>query len=108
MTSVQDTIDAGPDVAMPEEPEPLDHRYRRWRYGNPWVLGEVARTTRELWEATGRKPTIAQVWEELRGRVHTNGHPYRWNNSYRALAARDVMALYPDLDGVFRLRERRA
>lgn len=106
MTAEQLALDAQPTVAHDGRRPPLDVRYRDWLAANPAALAEVARTTRDLAATTGRRPTIARVWEELRDRVHTTGQPFRWDNSYRALAARDVMELYPDLAGVFRLRRR--
>lgn len=106
MTVEQLSLDAQPTVKMPARPETLDQRYARWLRENPGMLDEIARTTRELRAVTGRAPTIAKVWEELRDRVWTTGEPFRWDNSLRALAARDVMDRYPDLAGVFRLRRR--
>ena len=86
----------------------LEERWRLFKAEHPYALAEVARTTRELMEISGRKPTVARVWEELRERIRTSGEPYRWDNSYRAFAAREVMEAYPDLDGVFRTRRSRA
>lgn len=106
MSAEQMTIDAAGEVDVPRTP--LPERYEAWKAANPHALTEVARTTRELWNATGRKPTIARVWEELRDRVYTTGEPYRWDNSFRSFAARDVMDLHPDLAGTFRTRRSKA
>lgn len=106
MITEQLTLDASPEVAPPPRP-PLEDRWTAFKTEHPWALGEIARVTREL-TSDGRAPTIARVWEELRTRVWTSGDPYRWDNSFRAFAARDVMASYPDLDGTFRTRRSRA
>lgn len=100
------TLDSAPVVDVARSP--LEARYRHWLAANPWVLDEVARTTRQLIAATGTHPTIAQVWEELRHRHHTAGDTYRFNNSWRAFASRDVMDRHPDLAGVFRVRRSKA
>lgn len=105
MTAEQLTLDAAPDVTGSSVPS-LDDRYRIWLADNPTVLDEIAATARQL-RTAGKRVSINRCFEEMRERVHTVGDKYVLNNSYRALAARDVMGHYPDLNGMFRLRERR-
>ena len=39
--------------------------------------------------------------------IETGDHNLKMNNNYTALAARDLMREYPELDGFFQLRERK-
>lgn len=109
MTAEQLTLDSAPVVDPPVPPRPLslDDRYRRWVEDNPHVLDEIADTARQLSDR-GKRLSINRCFEEMRERVHTVGDEFVMNNSYRAPAARDVMARHADLAGVFETRRRKA
>lgn len=74
---------------------------------NPWLLGEVVRTLRQLWDA-GKRPSMNRCWEEMRERVHTTGSEYRMDNTWRAPAARHVIRTHPEFAGVIEARRSRA
>lgn len=73
---------------------PLDERYRLWIADNPTILDEFAATARQLIDA-GKRCSINRIFEECRERVHTVGDEYVLNNSFRAFAARDLIASRP-------------
>jgi hypothetical protein len=73
---------------------------------NPWLVGEVVRTLRQLVDA-GKRPSLNRAFEEMRERVHTTGSEYRMNNTWRAPAARHVIRLHPEFATVIETRRSR-
>lgn len=76
---------------------PVEDRWRAFVSENPHAQPEIVATCRQLHDQGVARVTIAVVWEELRTRVRTNGHPYRWDNSLRAPAAAWLRLMHPDL-----------
>lgn len=85
---------------------PPAEQWHLFKGDNPHVLPEIRCTAVQLLDA-GRRCSINRVFEEMRERVHTIGDEYRLNNSFRAPAARDAMATYPELADVFETRQAR-
>ena len=96
----------------------MDRLEREWldfREKNPGLIADLVRIARRLLaeaRARGQKPKrlpIALVWETARfeGKaVNPDGSPYRWNNTHRALAARAVARVDPELGSLIRVRAR--
>ena len=88
-------------------PSKLLAAWEECKEAQPGLLPELARLAREL-KAMGRnRYSINGLFEILRWETrHTTGDlQLKINNNHRAFAARDLMQLYPDLEGFFALRE---
>lgn len=74
---------------------------------NPHVERQLVALARELVERGHRTIGIAMLFEVLRWQyaLHTIGDTFRLNNNYRSRYARRLMDRYPDLAGVFELRQ---
>lgn len=84
----------------------LDMDFEDFHAANPHVYDLLCELSRDLLRAGGT-PTIKGVYEVARHRLSVESNTdYKLNNNYTALYARRIMANEPDLDGVFRLRER--
>lgn len=107
MTAEQLALDAAPTVHLDGRPPATpQQKWARFAADNPHARHEIRRTTRQLLDQDVAA-TIAVVWEELRYRVHTDGDPYRWDNSLRAPAAAWLRDRHPDLAVHMRTRRDR-
>lgn len=97
----------------------MDRLEREWidfREKNPGLIADLARVARRLIanaRAAGREPRrigIGLIWEVARFEglaVNADGTPYVWNNSHRALAARALSRVDPEIGKLMRTRARR-
>ena len=99
-------LDSAPVVDIPWTRLSPQEKWELFLHRHPWALDEIVRTTKALLDQ-GVRATIAVVWEELRGRVRTEGEPYRWDNSLRAPCAALLRELYPDVAVHMRTRKDR-
>jgi hypothetical protein len=79
---------------------------------HPEVMEEIVLMARRL-RATGRDHwgihaafNVVRYERELRPDPRTEGEPFRINNNHAPWYAREIMARYPDRDGMFALRAR--
>ena len=105
MTSEQLTLDAQPEVDVPGRGTPAD-QWRRACAMNPGLRAAFADTTRQLLEQ-GRRATANVVAEELRSRFYTVGDEFRFNNTWRAVAAAELRETRPELARHMRTRKDR-
>ena len=85
---------------------------RQWnacKMQNPWLLPKLAEMSLELKRLGHVRYSMKGIFEALRWetRHSTNDFGLKINNNYTAFAARDLMQLYPELDGFFALREQK-
>lgn len=90
----------------------LQIEFEAFHLKHPEVYYNLVRLARQ-WKSAGRaKLGIATLYERLRWEFHLTNHPddegYKLSNNHRALYARKIMELNPDLDGLFETRERRS
>lgn len=103
MTVEQLTFDSQPELVPTARRGTPEEQWEAAVAANPWLVGEVVRTLRQLVDA-GKRPTMNRCWEEMRDRVHTTGSEYRMNNTWRAPAARHVIRLHPEFATVIETR----
>ena len=89
----------------------LDHphrvAYQEFVTANPWVLPRLAHLAEQVRRAGHTHYGIAALVEVLRYEYHTTNDPssdFKFNNNYTPFMARDLMRLYPHLDGFFAVR----
>ena len=75
---------------------------------NGWFLPALAERAHELQRLGATRISVKQLFEEFRGRVDDQGTTWRLNNSWSALAARQLVERYPDLAPLFAMRRRRS
>lgn len=84
-------------------------KWLRFHRANPAVLRRLYAICRQLLDVVGaRQFGVKLIWERLRWLefIATKGRdPYKLSNSHHAYYARMLMHTYPDLEGVFELRE---
>lgn len=90
----------------------LLRQWRECRRANPWLMPKLAEMAIEAkrcgfgrWSADALFHVLR--WE-TRHSTGIDGLGLKVNNNYTALAARDLMREYPELDGFFKTRERKA
>lgn len=92
--------------------DPIELAFREFHAKHPHVYYQLLRLSRQWVEAGHAKLGIATLYEKLRWEWHVAGlldkDGYKLNNNYKALYARMLMELNPELDGLFELRERTA
>jgi len=85
---------------------------RQWmtcKTQNPWLLPKLAEMALELKRLGHARYSMKGIFEALRWetRYTTDDLGLKINNNYTAFAARDLMQLYPELNGFFALREQK-
>ena len=100
------TFESQPDLVITSRRGTPQEQWDRAVAANPWLIGEVVRTLRQLADA-GKRPTMNRAWEEMRERVHTRGAEWRMNNTWRAPAARHVIRLHPEFASIIQTRKSR-
>lgn len=86
----------------------IEQKFREFDQAHPEVYEQLVALARQ-WVSVGHaKLGIATLFEKLRWEWHVSGlrdaDGYKLNNNFRALYARKIMALNPDLDGLFEIR----
>lgn len=91
-----------------KRPKTLEEKFEEFDRQHPEVYRALVRLAREWVSVGGSKLGIATLFERLRWEWHVAGlrdsDGYKLNNSYRALYARKIMALEPDLVDLFETR----
>jgi hypothetical protein len=103
-------FDAVP-VVLPEGS--IAARFDRWVRENPELVPRLAdaalRLKRQGRKHYGVKKFFEDLrWDDVPTPVRADGSRFKINNSYTAPMARLLMERYPELDGFFETRERRA
>lgn len=92
------------------ETDHIEQAFNQFHKDHPEVYYALVRLAYEWRNAGGRKVGIATLYEKLRWEWHVSGlldaDGYKLNNNYKALYARKIMQLHPELDGIFEVRER--
>lgn len=88
-----------------------EKEFRRFHLAHPDVFEQIIKHARLLWSHGHRHYGIAAFFENFRWHRRIPEKPdeaeeFKLNNNYRAFYARMLMALYPEFDGFFELRER--
>ena len=92
-----------------EPAEPAGKLAMQWhecKQKNPDLLPSLARLARELKQAGHKRYSMDGLFHILRWETRTSTEDLglKINNNYTAFASRDVMKLYPDLEGFFKTR----
>lgn len=97
-------------MAYKRLPMTLEERFEEFHDKNPHVYVALVKLARQLMARGHKKIGIAMLWEVLRWQsmLQTEGDPFKLNNDYKSRYARLIMAIEPDLEGVFDLRELKA
>ena len=87
----------------------LEARFADFTHDNPHVMPEMLALARQKLARGQKRIGVKALWEELREhlRVKQLGD-YALNNSFTALAARELIRMLPALEGVIELRVRKA
>ena len=93
-----------------ERRKTIEESFQAFHAANPKVYERIVGMTFELFHRGFTRCGIEMIFSQLRWMYYlqTKGDNYKLNNNYRALYARKVMQDYPELDGFFRIRERRS
>ncbi len=99
-------------MSQQKPPTNLDIQYLRFHKDNPEVYRKLVALARDL-KARGHETVgIGMLFEVIRWQTAMQttdmNSEFKLNNSYRSRYARAIMALEPDLDGIFNLRELKA
>lgn len=89
----------------------LARKFNSFHALNPNVYATLVRLAREWIQRTGsRKLGMKALFERARWEIamSTSDPNFKLDNNYTAFYARLIMALEPDLDGVFSLRRSQA
>ena len=97
---------------LPLFSSPEDKLARAWaecKQANPWLLPKLVDIARELRRRGHDRYSMDGIFHILRWETElsTGDLSLKVNNNHTALAARDLMTAYPELDGFFQLRERK-
>lgn len=85
----------------------IQDRFEAFHAANPWVFEALKRLALDARSRGRTRIGIGQLTEVLRweyGRA-TRGDDFKINNDFRSRYARLLMAVVPELDGVFETRE---
>ena len=87
----------------------LEVQWRSVRAKNPTLIPKLAKLALRLKGSGIERWSMDALFHVLRfsTAIETGDHNLKMNNNYTALAARDLMKEYPELDGFFQLRERK-
>ena len=87
----------------------LERAWKECRKKNPWLMPKLAEIALEMKRTGLSHWSINGVFEVFRWQTRHDMQDlgFKANNNHRALAARDLMREYPELNGYFRLRERK-
>lgn len=99
----------GPFATQPRKPgrAAIEDRFAEFAKGNPHVLPEMLILARKRLDKGERRIGAKALWEELRSWLRTTGQPYKLDNSFTALYARELVKFEPRLEGVIEFRQRR-
>lgn len=97
-----DSLPSARDFLKPN----LRKGWQDFRAANPLVWRELIRRSLQLRINGVKRIGIATIWESMRYErlLKTTGKPWKLNNSWRAFAARELMAEVPGLEGLFEIR----
>ena len=92
-----------------EELDRLELAWRECRSQNPRLMPALHELCHQAKARGYTNWSVGALFEVLRWQtaLTTGDLGLKINNNHRALAARDLMAEYPELDGFFRTRERK-
>jgi hypothetical protein len=93
---------------LQHDDDPISARFHAFHADNPAVMARLVRLVREHVDAGATRLSIGALFEDLRGRVETNGKPYQLDNSLRAPYVRQLVADHPEYARLFELRTRRS
>lgn len=102
--------DADARAIRAQSPEPVDtitQRFLTFHSQNPHVMARLVELVDWHVSQGARRLSIGALFEELRGKVETNGRPYSLDNSLRAPMVRALIADRPEYTDLFELRQRR-
>lgn len=111
MTDQPSLWDTAP-TGTTERRRPIAERFLEYHAANPHVCDLLVHYARQARAAGRQRVGMQMLLERVRWyatvEVADPTSDFRINNDYGAHYARLIMAEYPDLDGVFELRELRA
>jgi len=98
-------LDLSPAPPVHIDPESIEGRFLAFHTANPHVYAELRKMALQLISVGHPRLGIGMLWEVLRWRsMTTTGDPYKLNNDFRALYARELMDREPQFEGVFETR----
>ncbi len=90
----------------------IDYQFTRFNRENPDVYRRLVEMAMQLHDRGRTKIGIGMLFEVLRWetmmRTEDLTSSFKLNNNYRSRYARLIMRSYPELDGIFNLREIRS
>ncbi len=91
------------------QPSKLELAWEKAKQQQPWMLEELARLAFDLKSRGQKHYSVDSLFHVLR--FHRAGtkdeHGLKVNNNHTAFAARELMALHPELQGFFQTREQK-
>ena len=92
-----------------EERSKLAQQWENCKDNQPWLLPKLAEIARKLQKRGYTRYSISGLFHILRWETDasTGDLGLKVNNNHQPFAARELMQLYPDLDGFFNLREQK-
>ena len=100
------------DLPLFQRDSKLDKLERAWkecRRKNPWLMPKLAEIALEMKRSGLPQWSTKGLFEVYRWQTRhsMNDLGFKANNNYTALAARDLMREYPELEGYFKTRQRK-
>ncbi len=88
----------------------IEKAFKRFHQKNPHVYTQLTDMSRRLKNVGHKRYGIAGLFEMLRYNhaISTSGDKFKLCNNYRALYARLIMHDFPELEGFFKIKQRRS
>ena len=107
------TFDDLPLFQQEDEPDShqdkIERKWRELRRKDPSLLPRLAEIALEMKRSGLRKWSTKGLFEVYRWqtRLSMDDLGFKANNNYTALASRDLMREYPELEGYFKIKQRK-
>lgn len=88
----------------------IEKAFKRFHENNPHVYDQLVVMSKRLKSVGHKRYGIAGLFEMLRYNhaISTSGDKFKLSNNYRALYSRAIMKDHPELDGFFKIKQRRS
>ena len=102
-------IDDLPLFQNTEKKSKLAQAWDECKNKQPWLIPKLAEIAEKLKKRGYTRYSISGLFHILRGETDdsTGDLGLKVNNNHQPFAARELMQIYPDLDGFFQLREQK-
>ena len=85
----------------------IQERFQKFDGDNPHIYAELVALTRQAYERGRKKIGMKMLFEILRWNrlINTTGKDFKLSNDFTSRYSRKIMSEYPELDGMFDIKE---